>query len=263
MPALLAVFPSLRAALETSAGKARLDEEALAGYAAALGSRKAPGNPSLDAAAFDEAPAAVRIRALYGLAGAAGTDRVPWRLVAAAAASRKTDGRLASGAGLQFVRRDGLVALEKADGSHGSRSLAEESSAADGIPPGFSVVARRSGEFRIGKASVCRIYSSETPPGLRLDSFSWPLCVRSRRTGDAIATSGGSKPVDSLVSELGIPFSLRSGIVVVEDKAGLVAVLASRRGGRDIYRRNDGLAGVPASGYLVIDLKGAAFTDAV
>ena len=38
--------------------------------------------------------------------------------------------------------------------------------------------------FRIGKAGTCRIYSTNQAPGLRLDAFSWPLWIRSRRPGD-------------------------------------------------------------------------------
>ncbi len=69
--------------------------------------------------------------------------------------------------------------------------------------------------------------------------------------------------VDSLASELRIPVSDRGMLAVVEDLNGIVAVLGSWSGSRDVYRRNDGLAVIPAPGFLVIDLKGAMFTDAV
>ena len=69
--------------------------------------------------------------------------------------------------------------------------------------------------------------------------------------------------VDSLVSELRIPVSERGALAVVEDVNGIVAVLGSWCGSRDVYRRNDGLATIPAPGFLVFDLKGATFTDAV
>ena len=71
--------------------------------------------------------------------------------------------------------------------------------------------------------------------------------------------------VDSLLSEMAIPSCLRDSVSLVEDRAGIVALLGSKAGGRDVFRRNDNLAGVPASGYLVVemDLEGAAVTDAI
>lgn len=73
----------------------------------------------------------------------------------------------------------------------------------------------------------------------------------------------GSRMVDSLLSEMAMPAGLRDHAPLVEDRAGIVALLGSKAGGRDVYRKNDSLAGVPASGFLVIDLEGAAFTDAI
>jgi len=219
----------------------------------------------LDAAAFDVAPVAVRTRALYGLCGPFGAERLPWRLVHAAASSGKANGRLASGAGVEFVRSGELISAKAADGAHGSRSVAEDVVVAGSGTRGFGFFARGAGEYRIGKAGSCRIYSSHNPEGLRLDSFSWPLWVRSRRAGDALRTCGGNKTLDSLAAELGICVSRREEIPVIEDVDGIVAFLASRVGGRDVYRRNDALVGVPVGGYMVfdMDLKGVSRTDAI
>jgi len=268
LPVLFSVFPSLRVSLGTVAAKSMLDEDALAGLAGMLFT---PGDTpnderqerSLDAAAFDAAPPAVRIRALYRLCGTGGTERLPWRLMLAAATSRKTSGRLASGAGLQFIKEGNRIFVEPATGAHHARSLQDETDAAESAISGFSVLASGTGAYRIGKAGTCTIYSAGQTRGLRLDSFSWPLWIRSRRAGDSIQTCGGRKMVDSLVSELRIPVSERGALAVVEDVNGIVAVLGSWCGSRDVYRRNDGLATIPAPGFLVFDLKGATFTDAV
>jgi len=71
--------------------------------------------------------------------------------------------------------------------------------------------------------------------------------------------------LDSLAPQLGIPAAKPDDIPIIEDVDGIVAFLASRVGGRDVYRRNDALSGVPAPGYLVfdMDLKGVSLTDAI
>jgi len=290
VPILAETFPSLRSALETSSGKARIDEDALEGYvdglfgAGASGPR-APGDPlpaetlpgdplpgetlpgetlpGIGASAFFAAPLAVRIRALYRLCthSVPGSGRLPWRLALAAASSEKRSGRLASGAGVDFTVDDGRVLALPAGGSHGSRPRG-----ADAAGPGFSgfgFLARGPGDYRIGKGLLCRIYLSDRPEGIRIDAFSWPLWIRSRRAGDELRTGCGRKMVDSLLSELGVPASLRDAVPIVEDSEGIVAVCASAHGARDAYRRNDGLAPVPATGFLVLEMKGAAHTDAI
>lgn len=260
VPAMLAVFPNLGSSLATLAEKAAIDEEALDAYACALLDDDTPGR--LSSTAFQTAPLAVRIRALYTLAGVSGEDRLPWRLVAAAARSTRPEGRLASGAGFQFIREGGALLVEAAGGSNASRGLEEELPAGPDSA-GFCLVAPGFGEYRIGKAGFCRIYSATEAPGLRVDSFSWPLCLRGRRPGDAIHSSGGRKKLDDLASGMGVSAPLRDRLVVLEDRSGIVAVLGAFLGGRDVYRRNDHLVGVPAALYAVFDLKGVAFTDAV
>jgi len=263
LPTLHAIFPSLRASLSTVAEKASLDEVALQGYAELMLARNAEHGLFVKTDAFDAAPLAVRTRALYRLCDALGQDRVPWRLVSAAAASDRASGRLASGAGVDFIREDGRVCAMPAGGSHGSRSIREDAATQGAGACGFSVLAESSGDYRIGKAGICRIYLSAQPGGLRADSFSWPLWIRSRRSGDAIRTKGGLKMVDALASEFGVAVSRRDELPIVEDSDGIVAVLAAALGGKDVYRRNDSLACVPATGFLVFDLKGVAFNDAV
>lgn len=265
VPVAMDVFPSLRASLATAAEKASLDEEALSALAGALFGLDGDGGRAgwLDADRYDAAPEAVRIRALYALAmplfDGAGATRLPWRLVRAAAASGKDDGVLASGAGVLFSRSGGRIEARPALGSHRSRPVGPA------VPesPGFSLIAPGPGSFRIGKAGECTIYSTGRAPGLRADAFAWPICVRSRRPGDRLAARGGAKRVDAILSELGLGGAARDAVPVVEDASGIVAVLASNAGLRDVYRLNDALAGDPVGGYLVLELKGAMNIDAV
>jgi tRNA(Ile)-lysidine synthetase-like protein len=252
--------------------KAELDEAALAGMADGLLVPASPGCAAdtvedaarIDAARFDEAPVSVRIRALYRLSLPLVDKRLPWRLVKAAASSARLSGRLASGCGMEFAREGRVVFARRFE------RASEGGSAGGGgcsAGTGFSFLAEYPGEFRIGKAGTCRIYSKDQAPGLRLDAFSWPLWIRSRRPGDVIRTGAGSKMLDSLMSEMTIPAGLRDSVTIVEDKDGIIAMIGSSSGGRDVYRKNDGLAVVPAPGFLVIefvtDTEGATVTDAI
>ena len=110
VPHVLAVFPSAPSALNTSAAKARLDDEALELWASSLfiGER-------LPVAGFFAAPLAVRIRALYRLclrvteagssadpdssqAGPQATLRIPWAFIEKAASSNPASRLLGQGA---------------------------------------------------------------------------------------------------------------------------------------------------------------------
>jgi tRNA(Ile)-lysidine synthase len=268
IPSLYSVFPFLDSSLSTLAAKARLDDAALQELAAALIQKTSvsePGgeSPYIDADAFDGSPVAVRTRALYALCPYTDKDRIPWRLILAAATAGKASGRLASGAGLEFVKDAGRVLVRRLDGSHGSRSKSEDSATPQTGSSGFSLLVEGFGTYRIGKTLVCRIYSTQHSPGLRMDAFSWPLCIRSRRSGDALAIKGGHKTLDALGSEQHIPAHRRGEMVVVEDAGGIVAVLSSSCGGRDSYRLNDGLAGTTAKGFMVLELKGVSLHDAI
>lgn len=270
VPALKDIFPGLRSALAGAAEKARLDDDALESLAERLlvredGDGLSPVGTAIGATAFDEAPEAVRVRALYRLCLALGASRTPWPLVLSAARSARREGRLASGAGLEFLR-------------FGDRIVARPAIEAEDCPaaPGFSLVALSEGGYRIGKAMACRLYSADGPPGLRLEAFSWPLCLRSRRPGDSITTAGGTKKLDDLLAAAPAPSGSRRALaggsravapgslpdVVVEDARGIVAVLPAGDARRAFYRRNDGLS-VAASGYLAIELKGVVESDAI
>lgn len=278
LPALYSVFPSLDTSLATLSQKAGLDEAALQDMADSLVQRSHhsesdtnehdPNVPSqastyIDAVRFDSSPLAIRTRALYSMCPSSTKDRIPWRLILAAASADKATGRLASGAGLEFVKEDGRVLVRRLEDSNGSGSANDDRGTRQIGHSGYSLITEGLGTYRIGKTGVCRIYSNSYPPGLRLDAFSWPLCIRSRRSGDGIAIKGGHKSLDALASEQRIAPFRRDSVIVLEDSDGIVAVLSSACGGRDTYRHNDSLQGIEAPGYLVLEMKGVSLHDAI
>ncbi|MGD9939384.1 MAG: tRNA lysidine(34) synthetase TilS [Clostridia bacterium] len=259
-PRVLEVFPSAVSALRTLASKATLDDEAFESWVDKLfdGHR-------LPAPAFFEAPLAVRIRALYRLYlwSDSGVDpeqftparRIPWAFMEKAASSDPASVILGQGAGLRIQRIDGFICI--------SSIQAGKPMPAGVLTSGFSFEVQSPGRFRIGTGMECRIYCQQEDVGLRLDAFDWPLIIRSRRPGDVIRLGAGSRQLDRLLADLQIPAHLRDSVPVVEDRAGLVAVLGSQAGSRDIYRRNDTLAGQASPGFLVLEMKGVVSDDAV
>lgn len=68
------------------------------------------------------------------------------------------------------------------------------------------------------------------------DTLSPPLLVRARRPGDRIQLPYGRKSLKKLFNESGIAESERSAVPVIEDRTGVVAVLAAHVGGEDLFR---------------------------
>jgi tRNA(Ile)-lysidine synthetase-like protein len=260
VPQVLDVFPSAAAALRTLAVKVAQDDDALESWVDTLFD-----SHRLPAPAFFAAPLAVRIRALYRLChcsdsrsdleGVPAARRIPWAFMAKAAASNPAAGVLGQGAGLKIQVSDGCICAY--------RVQAAKPLPVGALTSGFSIEVRSPGRFRIGTGMECRLYSGQDPAGLRLDAFEWPLVIRSRRPGDMIRLGSGSRQLDRLLSDLRIPASLRDAVPLVEDRVGLVAVLGSKAGSRDIYRRNDALAGQSSPGFLVLEMKGVVSDDAV
>lgn len=267
IPHVLAVFPSAPAALNTLASKARLDDEALEFWAASLFL-----HDTLREANFFAAPLAVRIRALYRLClkalgstavSSSGVNqdeppasrRIPWAFMESAASSNPASRILGQGAGLKIFVLDGVIYAE--------RLLPAKVLPAGALPGGFSLEVHAPGRFRIGRAFDCRLYCSSEPGGLRLDAFEWPLIIRSRRSGDSIRLSAGSRRLDRLLADVQMPLALRDTVPLLEDRAGIVAVLGSQVGFHDIYRRNDGLSDHDSPGFLALEMKGVVSDDAI
>lgn len=276
IPEVLAVFPSALAALKTLADKAQVDEEALESWAESLFSCG-----RLSASAFYSAPLAVRIRALYRLclsvacsaepAHSGGVPsghpsdsfpleppigrRLPWLFMKQAASASPTSPVLARGAGLKIHCMQGYIYAER---------LQSPSLVPTGVlSRGFSIEVYAPGRFRIGRAIDCTIYCSSEPGGIRLDAFEWPIIIRSRRSGDSIRLAAGQRRIDRLLADEQVPLSSRDMVPVLEDRNGIVAVLGSLAGFRDLYRRNDALIGQVPQGFLVLEMKGVVSDDAV
>ncbi len=260
VPVMFAVFPSLWSSLRTLADKVSFDEDALSALASSLfvsGQAAVDGNPRLDADAFDRAPVAVRARALYRLPGM-DCARVPWRMVRESALSKNTNGVLASGAGREFYRDLGRISSRLQDTDQ--RLLEKPSMVPESR--GFGVLVTGPGEYRIGKAAICRVYSSRVSEGISSSAIVWPVWIRSRRPGDRLTTTGGTKLVDSLLSELGLDQTVRDSVPILEDRQGILAVLASFAGLHDVLGKNCLPTEYPSDEMFVFALKGAALTDA-
>lgn len=267
MPQVLEVFPYAPSALKTLASKARLDDEALELWASSLFD-----GTKLPVAGFFAAPLAVRIRALYRLClraldfrdsagsgspldGNLPSRRLPWAFMEKAASSNPASSVLGQGAGFKVLVLEGFICAE--------RLLPTKALPAGALPCGYSLEVQAPGRFRIGTAFDCRLYCMREPEGLRLDAFEWPVIVRSRRSGDVMRLPAGSRQLDRLLADMQVPLALRDTVPLVEDRAGIVAVLGSLVGYRDIYRRNDALDGHASPGFLVLEMKGVVSDDAV
>mgnify|MGYP000878535141 CR=1 FL=1 len=275
VPAIEAVFPSWKEALETAATKLREDDEALSFLGDGLVQN---GRVSLES--YLAAPRALRERSLYSLAdgelarkrstGAAGkknpgeycagqveTDpaesRLPWRFL------RDLDEKLGG-----IGRRAAAMPLGVWNGlsfqvDHGYIQIVAATSRGEFTScPGFSVVATEVGVYCTSANGSCRLYWRDDGSGVRGDAFSWPLTLRTRKPGDAIQTRNGMKPVDKLLCEWGVAAPLRDDVVLLEDPEGVVAILGTHLGYGNRYRYNPALDATTCAFSLGIEMKGVA-----
>ncbi len=256
VPALYAHFPGWDAGLLRTAVFAAEDDEALASLARGYAFRvhtQADGAPSFatPVSAFLAAPPAVQRRALLEAMAALKADprkdgsRISSRLAAAALAAASRGGRYRGG-GIELRREGTLFVL--------SRAL--------DFPEryGYFVQIDRLGtkglRIRAGLLRVeVRWVPASSAAGPREGSFSFPLIIRSRRSGDALAMPRGGKAVDELLAEWRVPVAARALVPVLEDREGLVAVLGANFGGRNRYRYR--AEGVEEGRTLMIEVKGA------
>lgn len=241
LPLLDADFPGWRQGLLRSARRLAEEDEALQTLATgALGAEAAAasegGEGSLELGAFASLPWALRFRALasllsrelprLGLPPFPG-GRLPSRMLEAALAALE-EGRRFEGHGFLLLAEEGRLKV--------LRSLDFEKGA------GYFVALNESdiGRSRVLPTGVgIELAWSGGPgdPGIPEGSFDFPLIVRSRRAGDFIAAAPGGKAVDRLFSDWGLSPGDRARVPLVQDRRGLLAVLASPyRGGRDIFR---------------------------
>jgi tRNA(Ile)-lysidine synthase len=257
VPVLDRSFPGWRQGLARTAAKAARDEAALGQAADKLRfSANGDGSLSIPAASLLEAPDAVAIRAIVGGSGRVlGKDRVSSDMAVAAMNVLRT-GELSSykGAGLELNRMNGDVILRR--GLDFPRR------------DGYFVLIDRPCRVRVGRLEVRAAWRSDGRPGICADAFRFPLVVRSRRPGDSIALKNGTKRLDALFSEWGLPESMRGAAPIVEDRDGIVAVLGAGIGGKDRYRtrrngdrpKSEGSAAGACGEYercFSVDVKGA------
>lgn len=250
VPALDSNFPGWRKGLASTAAKAARDEAALSSAADSLAfapSDDAAGELSLPAVALLGAPESISLRSIVRAAGKLlGVERFSYGMaVAALSALRGRAGSIYRGADLELRERDGRVILR-----HGLDFPRRG---------GYFVLINRPRRVRVGSLEVRAAWDSGDQAGIRADAFSFPLVVRSRRPGDAIALRGGTKRLDALFSEWALPEDARRSMPVIEDRDGIVAVLGAGLGGKDRYRElspGDGPVEEPARRLSVI-VKGA------
>jgi tRNA(Ile)-lysidine synthetase-like protein len=239
VPALDSSFPGWRKGVSRTARSAALDEESLSAAAGKAGFLRG-GDGRLEAAGLLEAPDAVAARAIVAASGGLlGRDRFPWRLALSALEALRSGERAHySGGGVRLERNGGTVLLGL------------------DFPTGRGYFVIIDGPCRIRAGSVRVSAAWTTGQGIRADSFRFPIVVRSRRPGDAIASKGGARRLDELLSEWGVPRPSRGSVPVVEDPDGIVAVLGSSLGGKDRYRAGPSGSIVPA-GNLIPSRNGA------
>ena len=78
--------------------------------------------------------------------------------------------------------------------------------------------------------------SADIEMSLPLETFSFPLIVRSRREGDAIKTGVASKNLKKLYNEWRVPEHSRWMIPVCEDRRGIIAVFGGLFGFKNLKR---------------------------
>ena len=257
VPMLDESFSGWRRGLAAASAKAAMDEEALSAWAARIAFaaiEEGRQELSADALSLLEAPRAVAMRALIRAAGSIlGTERFSAAAAAAALDALRQGGKLYRGAGIELESGENSRVLLRSMGSHSPGGL--------DFPPrhGYFVLIDRPCRVRVGKLEVRAAWRDASRhagegPGIRADSFRFPIVVRSRRPGDAIALKAGTKRIDELFSEWALSERARGAVPVIEDRDGIVAVLASGLGGRDRFSERP--KGADAS-RLSVSVKGA------
>ena len=109
-------------------------------------------------------------------------------------------------------------------------------------------------------STATRTGASDLLPGISEAAFSFPLNVRSRKPGDKIRSGGKDIRIDDLLSSWGIESRHRDSIPIVEDRHGIVAVLAGATEGLGYSQCKYRDCSTPLKGRsFVIRIKGANF----
>ena len=242
LPALREVFPGLDSSLPALSRKMVgwvevVDRTLAAGPVWREGRHKA--GCSVPAEEFLGLPSALRTESILGAidtvlrrSGARSGLRIPHAFVQAAASDGwgVREGSLLQGHGVVVERKKGLLTVRPCVVSNvktgyllylgGPQQRVVESDR-------WKI---RMGEVREGKAES-RL--SAVVAGGAVDP---PLILRTRRPGDRIVATGGSKPVNQLFAEWGIRAGDRSRIPLLCDRMGVAVVYAASAGGQNRVR---------------------------
>ncbi len=237
IPLLDQDFRGWRKGLATTARRAAEEAEALDRAAAVLCppfAASAWGGLEVGAQAFLKAPLALRLRSLVDAVGRIqGKSRSSMGMARAAIKVLEEGAYGYSGAGIRVSLEGDLVCVR--------------TEARDGLDfpriGGYFVVVDRPCRIRVGALIVEAHWTTGASTGIRADAFRFPLVIRSRRPGDAIAIPGGEKRLDELFSEWRLSARLRGLVPVAEDRDGIVAVLGAAFGAKDRFRTGPGPEG--------------------
>jgi tRNA(Ile)-lysidine synthase len=189
------------------------------------------GGLSLSRKAYLNMHYVMRMRSLYAAydswAGGEMPKRLPLRFLKEfdAQAPRMKDGDDVSGHGIRLVREGGYFLWRSAVARNKKKgylfTVQEEKELvcdeAAGITLLFSEGKTEGAVFTLSKKMICG-----------------PLVLRSRRTGDEIITAVGKKPVKKILSDLKVEKHNRDNVPILEDRIGIIAVLCSIYGKRDV-----------------------------
>ncbi len=257
LPQILSAMPWAGAGLLRMAAKASLDDAALAEWTARSGFcriKNSSGERYRAPLSLLDQPEAIRQRAILTCAGQVFPGRRSSSRFAA-------DALRALDSGAKRCRGEGLEIWRGPDGesNKGAEALFMARALDFPRPHSYFVQVDRLDSaglsLYLGGFSIKISWTSCPGAGrIREEAVSFPFIVRSRRPGDRLFAGSGFKAVDELFSEWDIRDELRPLVPIIEDKDGLVAVLASALGSRDRFRKRD----CQGQGrFIAITLKGA------
>ncbi len=248
IPAIESVFPSYRDSLQALAEKASFSDEYLQREAdKEIRWVRTSGGYRTELAPFLRANPAIRLSSLYRVANLLASNhdntfpqRIPYRflrpILFASMPVMNNRGLLLRGYGL-VLRIEGENLFWEADVVEDRKS-------------GYllCVPERGTAEWMVGNHTLkVERYSGQSPYGEGARAFPGalvpaslirpPLVIRSRRPGDAISTSSGTKSVKKILSDLGISAVQRDDVPIIVDREGIIAVLAAPFGGKTIISR--------------------------
>ncbi len=238
IPSIDRSFPNWRGALRSLQERQQLLGDAILSAAAALEWAPGSGTVACGTGRFLALDGGTRLAALHLACRQLGAPPLPFRHLAPLVHARRAIElpSAVSGHGIHICidTNEIRVAVEEPDRRY--REFAAELSEDHPVTlPGGAVV---------------RTASASPDPGnvVHLSGVRPPLIVRSRRPGDRVRRRMGSRSVKDVLSAMRLDPALRRWVPVIEDRDGVVAVLASVVGGSDVVAdRADEAAGVRIS----------------